>query len=77
MVAEALKYRFNRGLNPNLSFYRDSVGLECDIIYETGDGLTAVEVKSGATVVSGYFRTLNRVTKIVPRISSKVVVYEG
>ena len=77
VVAEALKYRFNRGLNPNLSFYRDSVGLECDLIYETGDGLTAVEVKSGATVVSDYFRSLNRVTGIVPRISSKVVVYGG
>ena len=77
VVAEALKYRFNRGMNPNLSFYRDSSGLECDLLYETGDGLTAIEVKSGSTVVSDYFRTLNRVAEIVPRISAKVVVYGG
>ena len=77
VVAEALKYRFNRGMNPNLSFYRDSSGLECDLLYETGDGMVAIEVKSGATVISDYFRTLNRVAEIVPRISSKAVVYGG
>ena len=77
VVAEALKYRFNRGMNPNLSFYRDSSGLECDLLYETGDGLTAIEVKSGATIVSDYFRSLNRVAGIVPHISAKAVVYGG
>ena len=77
VVAEALKYRFNRGLNPNLSFYRDSGGLECDILYETGAGLTAIEVKSGSTVVPDYFKTLNRVTGVVPRITANVVVYGG
>ena len=46
-------------------------------LLQKGDGLTAIEVKSGSTVVSDYFRTLNRVTGIVPRVSSKVVVYEG
>ena len=76
-VSEALKYRFNQGLDSNLSFYRDSSGLECDLLYETGDGLTAIEVKSGATVVSDYFRTLNRVAEIVPRISAKAIVYGG
>ena len=77
VVAEALKYRFNRGMNPNLSFYRDSSGLECDLLYETGDGLTAIEVKSGSTVVSDYFGSLNRVAGIVPHISAKAVVYGG
>ncbi|MYC06448.1 MAG: ATP-binding protein [Chloroflexi bacterium] len=77
VVAEALKYRFNRGMNPNLSFYRDSSGLECDLLYETGDGLTAIEVKSGSTVVSDYFGSLNRVAEIVTHISAKAVVYGG
>ena len=77
VVTEALKYRFNRGLESNLSFYRDSGGLECDILYETGGGFTAIEVKSGSTVASDYFRSLNRVAGIVPRISEKAVVYGG
>ena len=35
VVAEVLKHRFNRGLQPNLSFFRDARGLECDLFYET------------------------------------------
>ena len=46
VVSEALKYRFNRGYRSNISFFRDSRGLECDLFYETGHGIGAVEVKS-------------------------------
>ena len=55
VVAEALKHRFNRGRDFNLSFFRDSRGLECDLLYETGRGIHAIEIKSGATVASDYF----------------------
>ena len=77
VVAEMLKHRFNRGVQPNMSFFRDSRGLECDVLFETGEGITAVEIKSGATVNSDYFRSLNRVRDIVPRISKAAVVYGG
>ena len=77
VVAETLKYRFNRGRRSNLSFFRDKRGLECDILYETGDGIGAIEVKAGATIASDYFRTLKRVAKVVPQISSKAVVFGG
>ena len=36
VVAEALKHRFNRGREHNLSFFRDAQGLECDLLYTTG-----------------------------------------
>ena len=77
VVVEALKHRFNRGRQPNLSFFRDSRGLECDLFYETGRGIHAIEVKSGATVSSDYFVSLNRVAELVPNISAKTVVYGG
>ena len=77
VVAEMLKHRFNRGREPNLYFFRDSRGLECDVFFETGDGIMAVEIKSGATVNSDYFRSLNRVRDIAPRISRAAVVYGG
>lgn len=77
VVAEALKYRFNQGHDSNLSFFRDSKGLECDLFYETGDGIYAIEVKSGSTITSDYFRSLDRVADLVPRISVRVVVYGG
>ncbi len=77
VVAETLKYRLNRGRQPNLSFFRDSRGLECDLFYETGRGIHAIEVKSGATVSSDYFVSLNRIAKLIPNIDAKTVVYSG
>ena len=77
VVAEALKHRFNQGRQPNLSFFRDSGGLECDIFYQTGDGIAAIEVKSGSTISSDYFRSLNRVAGLIPEISAKAVIYGG
>ncbi len=77
VVTEALKHRFNRGQQPNLSFFRDSRGLECDLFYETGHGISAIEVKSGSTVASDYFAAINRVAEFVPAVTAKTVVYGG
>ena len=78
MVAvEILKQRFNLGRASNLSFFRDSRGLECDILFETASGTVAIEIKSGATVGTDFFTALNAVAKIVPDITVKAVVYGG
>ncbi len=77
VVTEALKYRFNRGFRSNLSFFRDARGLECDLFYDTGWGIGALEIKAGATVASDFFRSLHRVAKLVPQVSWKAVVYGG
>ncbi len=77
VVAEALKHRFNRGRDFNLSFFRDSRGLECDLFYETGHGIHAIEIKSGSTVSADYFVSINKVAKLIPTVSAKTVVYGG
>ena len=77
VVSEALKHRFNRGRRSNLSFFRDARGLECDIFYETGRGIGAIEVKSGSTVASDYCDSLNRVAELLPDVAAKTVVYGG
>lgn len=77
VIAEALKYRFNRGYRSNLSFFRDARGLECDLLYENGNGIGAIEIKSGATVASADFNALNRIARVLPQISGKVVVCGG
>ena len=77
VVTEALKHGFNRGTRPSLSFYRDSKGLECDLLYETGRRICAVEAKSGATVAADYFRSINRVAELLPAITSKTIVFGG
>lgn len=77
VVAEALKHRFNLGRRANLSFFRSSRGLECDLLFETARGIGAIEIKSGATVASDFFDALNAVEKLIPKISMKAVVYGG
>ena len=77
VVVEALKHRYNRGRGHNLSFFRDSRGLECDLLFESGHDICAIEIKSGTTIASDYFDTLEGVAKSIPNISAKVVVYGG
>lgn len=77
VVSEILKHRLNLGRRPNLSFYRDVRGLECDVLHRVGDRVCAIEVKAGATVASGFFDALNRVAQLVPDITAKAVVYGG
>ena len=77
VVVEALKYRLNRGRSANLSFFRDSRGLECDLLFEGADGQMAIEIKAGATIPSDAFATLDAVARTIPDISFKAVVYGG
>lgn len=77
VVVEALKYRFNLGRRSNLSFFRDRRGLECDLLFETANSIGAIEIKSGATIASDLFNTLNAIEELVPKISMKAAVYGG
>ncbi|MCL4546405.1 MAG: DUF4143 domain-containing protein, partial [Deltaproteobacteria bacterium] len=63
VVAEVLKYRFNKGKKSNLYFYRDSTGLEIDLIYETGRNIYPIEIKSGATISEDFFKNLKKFIK--------------
>ena len=77
VVVEALKFGFNRGRSPNLSFFRDSQGLECDLLMETGHGTAAIEIKSGATVTPDAFGALGKVGELIPNLAMKAVVHGG
>ena len=77
VVVEALKHRFNRGRRSNPSFFRDSRGLECDLLYENGHGMAAIEIKSGATIASDWFDSLNQLAKELPEVATKTVVHGG
>lgn len=68
VVIEALKYRFNRGLRSNLSFYRDSKGNEVDLLCEIGPDVFPVEIKAGATITRDYFRGLKKFAAVVPSL---------
>jgi len=64
VVAELLKGRFNQGLPSDLYYWRDSKGLEVDLILEAGEELKAVEIKSGQTIAPDFLSSLKRWRKL-------------
>lgn len=62
VVSEFIKDRYHRGLPADLYFWRDNNGLEADLIFEQGNGLQMVEIKSGQTITSDTVRAGQRAT---------------
>ncbi|MBK5941733.1 ATP-binding protein [Halochromatium roseum] len=60
VVAEVYKGIVHSGQRPNLFHYRESRGIELDLLIENGLRLDRVEIKSGATIASDFFRNLKR-----------------
>ncbi len=80
VASEIVKHRVNAGEPGGVSFYRDSDGVESDIIVETGDRVTIVEVKASQTASSSLLDGIRRVRDIVTetgRPCEAVVVYGG
>lgn len=80
VVAEIAKAYLHRGRRPRFSFYRDSGGLEIDLVVERGNDLVLVEMKSSQTPSSHFFDGFDRLEDVLrggPRISGRIVVYAG
>ena len=77
-VMELVKARMNKGLSPNLFFWRSHGGLEIDIVADHGATLLPVEVKSGATVASDWLKPMARWREPAGDIAEKAwLVYGG
>ncbi|MDP2793466.1 MAG: ATP-binding protein [Sulfurisoma sp.] len=78
VVSEAVKWHFNRGRRPQLSFYRDSNGLEVDLLIERPVRPLAIEIKSGATVSDNMLVALRRHAAADPQAASiRMLVHGG
>ncbi len=78
VVAELLKGRHNKGKKPNLHFWRDSLGLEVDVIVESGQHLQPIEVKSGTTIADDWFNGLARWSDLAgTAVKRQYLVYGG
>lgn len=56
VVSELYKAQAHRGEPPDLHHYRESRGLEIDLLVPLGDRLYAVEAKSAATATADFFK---------------------
>lgn len=78
VVIEALKYRLNHGLEPDLWFYRNSSGsVEVDLLVEDGNRLHPREIKSSSTYATDMSRHLGEFTRLAPNSARPLVVYAG
>lgn len=77
VVLEALKSRYNKGLRPQLFFFRDHQGFEIDLVHKSGTGLTGIEIKAASTWNSGFKKSLLRFSEKLHPLIQKIVIYSG
>jgi len=58
VVSEIYKICVHNGVPPDLFHYRETRGLEIDLIIEQGERLHVIEIKSGATIAPDFFKSL-------------------
>lgn len=59
VVTELIKERTNFGLPVNLYYWRDKTGHEIDVIIDNGSELMPVEIKSGKTINTAFFKNID------------------
>jgi predicted AAA+ superfamily ATPase len=73
VISEFLKKRFNQGKRSNLFFWRDSSGNEIDLVLEEGLNTLPIEIKSGQTIQSSFFKGLTYFQKLSGHSEGKVI----
>jgi predicted AAA+ superfamily ATPase len=78
VVSELVKRRLNHGERASLYFWRDSNGIEVDVIAEVGSKLMPIEIKSGQTVNRDFFAGLQRWQALAgERAIAPTLIYGG
>ena len=77
VVIEALKARLNKGLDPNLFFYRDNNLNEVDIIYKRSRDLVPIEIKSAKTWNKDFCHGINYFRSISKNAADGYLIYAG
>lgn len=78
VINQFLKASYNEGKEPHLSFWRDSVGNEIDLIDSSGEKQIAYEIKSAQTFSTDFVKGLHYWSKLSHAEPSECnVVYAG
>jgi predicted AAA+ superfamily ATPase len=78
IISDLIKQRQNKGMNPNIYFWRDKTQFEVDAIIENGETLTPIETKVSQTFNPHHFEYLskwNELTQTNP--DNNILVYGG
>ena len=76
-IGELIKQKYNEGVNPDISFYREYSGKEVDALVKESNGTHLYEIKSAAAFDSDYMKNINYVKELIPEIKGWSVIYDG
>ena len=78
IIADIIKGALNRGIRPEIYFFRDSHGNEVDLLIREGGALIPVEIKSAATFSGDFLKGLERFQALgLNRVTAGAIIYNG
>jgi uncharacterized protein len=77
VVIDVLKNFYNKGKLDNIYFFRDSNGLEADLLLQQGRQLMPIEIKSSSTYKPELLKGLKRIMELSPQMANAHLVYSG
>ncbi len=78
IISETIKHFYNKGINKNVYFWRESNGIEIDLLFEQGNSIFAIEIKSGKTFKTEQLQNLNSFKKTCNTLPVKLfLVFDG
>jgi predicted AAA+ superfamily ATPase len=78
IIAEIVKSALNKGIRPEIYFFRDSHGNEVDLLIREEGTLTPVEIKSAETSSLDFIKGLERFRALkIKKVAAGSVLYNG
>ena len=77
VIADVLKSKLNKGTDTPLFFWRDNAGLEIDLLLDHGRQLQPIEIKSGETLNTSWFNTLQKWNSLAKSTSDSATLCYG
>ena len=78
IIAEIVKNALNKGIRPEIYFFRDSHGNEVDLLIREKGVLTPIEIKSAGTFSPDFTRGLEHFQRLkIRRVAAGAVLYNG
>lgn len=78
IITDIVKGALNKGIRPELYFFRDSHGNEVDLLIREKGVMTPVEIKSAGTFSVDFVKGVERFRALgITRVSEGAVLYNG
>ena len=78
IITDIMKGAYNKGIRPELYFFRDSHGNEVDLLIREKSELTPVEIKSAATFSTEFVKGIEKFKDLgIKRLAAGAVLYNG